>query len=279
MATPGTRRISPDKAREWWAYFRSYPGFAQIWSSQGWGTTQIAPLSQKILDASQPPPQIRGEQTALIIPIVERDWSARWVLAGDIVITHGSLWACETSIALFDFAQQQVHSYPYEAFAKVARASDDILLATLHKHPPVRISLRLPRPSSTTPQVGFVLDLVQILASDSVADRELILQRGEREADQYHQKLQNADTFVESVHEFFARIVPSGLDTLEAQPTELAWPISAPPSRPMLAKTHPKSRAAWWVAFALALGTCLVLAFGGLCLFLWVNGDALFGFQ
>jgi ribosomal protein L40E len=201
-----TLGIPDQRAQIWWEHFASFTGYSHMWSAKGWATTQTLPFAKQLLDASDPRVLQKGEKTALILPIANRDWCIKTVQFKTTVITHGAVWAGTTGFAIFDFSQRLAHSVPYESLSSVKHQGDTISLAT-HQESAIFIAIRVPRPSQASKTAGFLLDVARILGSQSVADQELASQRSEREANEYWRRVETANAFVASVLNFFSEII------------------------------------------------------------------------
>ncbi len=205
-------------AREWWDYFCKHQGFGSLWSSQGWGYNEILPRAKEIVNNTNPPPDIKGEQTALLIPIIDRDWSIKSVQFQGNVITYGALWCCLSSLALIDFSKQQVYSFSYNSLSTVKRNGDYIRLEMASDNKKIDFLFRVPRPSKNQPLFGFLFDVVKILSTESVSDRESIHQQTQRESSEYERKLYWADKFIEDFFTFFSQITGSSNNIKELKP-------------------------------------------------------------
>lgn len=200
--------ITKQRARDWWSHLCSFPGFASIWSSKskGYGWTEVEPLAKEINATFDPRPLPTGEPTAFLLPIADRDWCIRSAQFDATTITSGALWACTTTFVLFDFTQRRAYSLPYELLVSANQEGNRISLNTSDGKA-IHFAVRVPRPSKASQVGGFLLDVAEILARPDSAARELRQQRRERDGNLYWQRVQAADSFAQSILNFFSEVI------------------------------------------------------------------------
>ena len=207
--------ISEDEAGEWWDRFCSHPGFCSVWSRGGYGESRVLPLAKQIRKASDPDPLVPGERIAFYLPIADRDWCVGAAHLGGPVIRRGMLWTAESGLAFFDFAQRRAYRILYESLASVRRDGDSIRLATTGGDT-LDFWVRVPRPSKAARTAGCLVSVLAMLGSKSYADRELLSQSNRRAGEEFAQKVERAERFVEDIYEFFAKIIRRGQELGES---------------------------------------------------------------
>jgi hypothetical protein len=195
--------ISEREAREWWDKFRKHSEFNEIWQPNEWGHKEVLPLAREIIKNSIHPPQIKGEQTALILPIIKRDWSLKSVKIQEKTITSGVLWACMSAFAIIDFQQQAIFNVPYSMLKSVEEKYDDFTLGT-SVYGPISLTSK-PRRLQPAFWFHFAYDFLQVLTSKTTVDYEAIDYRKERESYGDMRRKEKADAFVKDIYEFFRR--------------------------------------------------------------------------
>lgn len=199
--------ITKQRAEEWWSHFtNSFPEFANMWLPEGYGTAKVVPLARQIKEVSDPQPFPKGDRSVLWLPIADRDWCISTAQLGTTTITSGAMWACTTTFAIFDFMQRRAYSLPYELLVSANQEGDRISLNTSDGKA-IHFAVRVPRPSKASQVGGFFLDVAEILARPDSAARELRQQRRERDGNLYWQRVQAADSFVQSILNFFSEVI------------------------------------------------------------------------
>ncbi len=201
-----TLGITDERAAQWWDHFCEFPGFSQIWRSNGYGKTEVLPLAQDLLEASDPRALREDETTALFFPVADRDWCIRTVQFNTASITRGALWACTTAFAIFDFSRRIVHSVSYESLSRADRQGDAIILG-VEPATTVNITFRVPRPSKAARNFWFISGIATAFSSQGAADSEAASRANVRRAQDYQEKLAAANGYAESMLRLLLEII------------------------------------------------------------------------
>lgn len=203
MSIPDSARLTDKKAREWWDFFVSFPGFARHWAPQGQGTLQILPQARQIINSADPPPMIKGQQTALLMPVMSGDWLVSRIQYQQTLTIGGALWACTSAFAVIDFQTRRIRAISYQDIDRVSSQEDHVRIELGVSPSAIDLWLRSGRPSKSGRAVKNAFDFISIFGNEGAADAEANSRRMRSETDEYYAKVDLSDRFVRAVANLF----------------------------------------------------------------------------
>lgn len=222
--------ISDDFAQKSWKNFTSFSVYSEMTAASGWVRQKAYPFAKQLIEASDVENKsLLDEKMAFFLPVINRDWCISFLGIDKTTIKYGSLWAGTSGFAILDFDKQLLFFLPYEWLDNCKQDGDNISL-TNNKGSTISLAIRVSRPSDVLNVLGFIGDLIGLLFGviwaifgqaplSSDADKVIDERRREQNANDRQARISYADSYVESISDFFSKIIAMKNDIERIQKT------------------------------------------------------------